>query len=91
MTQESFENLLSLKSIVFQDEGIDTEPILHEARGIYARGECFTIKELAVNGDDLARAGIPPGKVMGDTLEYLLDAVMHDPGLNTKEKLYALL
>ena len=54
---------------------------------ILAKKECFTLRELAVNGDDLAAAGVPHGKETGAALEKLLDAVMREPSLNTKEKL----
>ena len=48
----------------------------------------FTIKDLDVNGNDLAiQAGVPRGKEMGTVLNYLLETVLDDPGLNKKEKL----
>jgi hypothetical protein len=31
--------------------------------------------------------GIPKGKRIGQTLQYLLEAVLDDPGQNTKEQL----
>ena len=49
--------------------------------------EPMGIKDLAVTGDDLAAAGIPRSKVMGDILNDLLEMVIDYPTLNTKETL----
>ena len=61
--------------------------ILHEAQSIIEKNECFTLRDLAINGNDLLNAGIPSGKAMGETLEKLLDAVMREPSMNTRERL----
>ncbi len=48
----------------------------------------FTVRSLAVNGEDLMRLlGLPPGPTVGVLLSELLAAVLDDPGLNTREKL----
>ena len=52
--------------------------------------DCVTLKDLAVNGKDLIEAGFTPGKEIGETLDFLLDAVIRDPGLNEKSRLLAL-
>ena len=49
-----------------------------------------TLSELAVSGKDLTDLGFR-GKAVGDTLHALLDAVLEDPTLNTRESLLALL
>ncbi len=54
---------------------------------ITAAGDCVTLKQLAVTGADLIRAGIRPGPEMGRILQCLLDRVLEDPSLNTKEQL----
>jgi tRNA nucleotidyltransferase (CCA-adding enzyme) len=41
------------------------------------------LSDLAVDGDDLRRAGIPPGPALGKILQSLLDRVIRDPSLNT--------
>ncbi len=56
---------------------------------IIAKKECVSLKQLAVTGADLIQAGILPGKEMGRILNGLLEMVLEDPGLNTKEKLLA--
>ena len=45
------------------------------------------ITDLDVNGDDLKNIGVQPGPQMGNILNRLLDMVIEDPLLNTKEKL----
>lgn len=50
---------------------------------------CFKISDLAVNGKELAEAGIPPSPEMGKILEILLDMVMDGKIQNTKEALIA--
>ncbi len=50
-------------------------------------GNCLSIKELAVNGRDLAEAGIKPGKELGGILKKLLYLVLEKPECNTREKL----
>jgi hypothetical protein len=49
--------------------------------------DALSIKDLAVNGNDLMQVGIPKGRQLGKTLEYLLDTVLDDPKQNTKEQL----
>lgn len=50
--------------------------------------ECFSLKDLAVNGDDLIQyAGYKPGKELGYTLDRLLVGVIEEKLLNDKEYL----
>jgi tRNA nucleotidyltransferase/poly(A) polymerase len=43
------------------------------------------IGDLAVDGDDLRAAGIPPGPVLGRILTLLLEDVLEEPARNTRE------
>ncbi|MBU3146360.1 CCA tRNA nucleotidyltransferase [Clostridium sp. CF012] len=46
------------------------------------------IKDLAINGEDLMREfSIKTGKEIGDMLKFLLDKVLENPELNSKERL----
>lgn len=56
-------------------------------REIIAAGQCVTLKDLAVTGKDLIAAGMEPGKEIGQTLNRLLELVIENPDLNTKEEL----
>lgn len=60
-------------------------------REILQKGQCVTLKELAVTGSDLIAAGMKPGKELGRILEYFLEVVMEEPDRNTKEELLKLL
>ncbi|MCL2284875.1 MAG: CCA tRNA nucleotidyltransferase [Firmicutes bacterium] len=85
--QGVFNNLLTLKTVVYPGKAQLLASIRREAADIYNKGECFTLRDLAINGSDLAALGIPRGKGMGSILEALLDMVMRTPGLNTKDVL----
>ena len=54
---------------------------------IMQQENALSLKDLAVNGKDLIAAGIPAGKEMGRILKELMDCVIEDPSMNTKEKL----
>ncbi|PIR17578.1 MAG: hypothetical protein COV46_03675 [Deltaproteobacteria bacterium CG11_big_fil_rev_8_21_14_0_20_49_13] len=50
----------------------------------------FGPKDLAMNGHDLMEMGIKSGPLMGKVIKGLMELVLDDPGLNTKEQLSAL-
>jgi tRNA nucleotidyltransferase (CCA-adding enzyme) len=54
---------------------------------VQSRGDPVTRGELAVTGAELTQAGIKPGPAMGRLLERLLDLVLDDPALNTRDAL----
>jgi tRNA nucleotidyltransferase (CCA-adding enzyme) len=45
------------------------------------------LRDLAIGGDDLIALGYRPGPAIGQTLQTLLDEVVHDPSLNTRPAL----
>ena len=49
---------------------------------------CFSLKDLAVNGDDLIAAGMKPGKEIGAVLNQMLDLVLNDECANDKNALF---
>ncbi len=59
--------------------------ILLQTRNIRAAGDCLTLKELAVNGQDLIKAGIRPGKTIGEMLNRMLAFVLEHPEANHKD------
>lgn len=61
-----------------QDLGEDMQLQQALLQKILADGDCCTIGELAVNGEDLLAAGIPAGKQLGNTLQWLLEQVITD-------------
>lgn len=50
----------------------------------------IALGDLAVTGDDLRAAGVPPGPAMGRILHDLLDSVLADPTRNTHAALLTL-
>ena len=57
------------------------------AEEIVAKGECFSLKNLAIGGAELISAGIKPGPEMGDILSLLLEKVIDGELLNKKNEL----
>lgn len=59
-------------------------------REILEHKDAVSLKDLAITGSDLIAEGIPPGRQIGETLSALLEKVLDDPSLNTKENLLKL-
>lgn len=59
---------------------------------IISEENALHIKDLKVKGEDVMRElAIPPGPKVGQVLESLLEKVLDDPSLNTREKLIELI
>lgn len=56
-------------------------------KSVLKSGECFTLKYLAVNGDDLILLGARPGAAVGRTLRELLAHVIENPSDNERDTL----
>lgn len=54
---------------------------------LLAAGPCYTLKDLAVNGNDLLALGFAPGRQVGAVLQALLEAVMEDSLPNQRDAL----
>ena len=57
------------------------------AAEILEKDECFSLKNLAVNGKDLIESGISPGPEMGKILDILLEKVVEEELPNDKNSL----
>ena len=57
---------------------------------VLLRGDCVSLKQLAVNGKDLIEIGAQPGKQLGELLEKLLEEVLDHPEKNEKSSLLFL-
>mgnify|MGYP002512196407 CR=1 FL=1 len=57
------------------------------AEEIVAQGQCFSLKDLAVNGRDVTAAGIAPGPEVGRILNGLLEGVVNGEIANDRETL----
>ncbi len=64
---------------------------LEEVRRLYRRildrGDCLSLKDLAVSGDDLIAAGVREGRDIGRILHEMLMDVVDTPGHNNREYL----
>lgn len=60
---------------------------LHRRLIEIAFGEPIELADLAVDGDDLRSAGIATGPALGRILHALLETVIDDPAVNTREAL----
>lgn len=73
------------QSSYMQNEKLDE---LKEIRCVYdkiiAAKNCLSIKDLAVNGNDLMELGLKRGPQIGEMLKLLLEIVLDDPEKNNK-------
>jgi len=65
-------------------------PLTERIDRTLAQSRALSLKDLAISGNDLITLGIRPGKRMGIILDQLLEAVLEDPELNTREKLLGI-
>ncbi len=76
-------------------EGAVKAPPQRAVAGLYRRclraslAEPVDLRDLAIDGDDLRQAGVPAGPSLGKLLSALLDKVLEDPAINTRERLLA--
>ena len=73
-----------------RDERVQrSEELERIGRDLLARKACFSLRDLAVNGNDLLAAGYAPGPAVGEALNALLDAVTDGQVPNEKCALLA--
>jgi len=65
------------------------EPARAAVREVLSSGAPLAVGELAIGGEDLKAAGIPPGPAMGGILRKLLEECLADPARNSRERLLA--
>lgn len=93
---ESLEPQIDLMEAWRLSEGTGNVVALHDElrsrlRSALADRPALSIRELAIDGAGLRQlAGLSPGPQMGIVLEKLLQAVLENPALNTKETLASL-
>jgi tRNA nucleotidyltransferase (CCA-adding enzyme) len=75
-----------------EDPDKETVELRRRIAEVASADAALTVKDLAIDGRDVMQSlGVPPGKVIGVVLEALLERVLDDPTLNTREGLTALL
>ncbi|MEG2777557.1 MAG: CCA tRNA nucleotidyltransferase [Cellulosilyticaceae bacterium] len=99
MGEELFDKLMSLQIADAKAQNlaklapklIQVEEVKALKQSIVENNECYSLKNLVLNGGDLIKLGIPKGKRVGETLDELLEYVMKDASKNTKEDLIVYL
>ena len=95
LSEELFPLLLQVQRADFMAQSMykrdEKEAELAEIERLYARileeQNCVSLKTLAITGSDLIAEGMKPGKEIGEVLQKLLEEVLEEPALNTKEAL----
>ena len=80
-------DILAQSSFLQQEKLLYVDRYEHMYRQILEKKQCFSLKDLAVNGSDLIAKGIKPGKEIGSILHEMLEKVLEEPELNKKEAL----
>ena len=70
-------------------DALDGGSSSRELKAVLKSGECFSMKHLAVGGDDLTALGLK-GRELGEMLNFLLDYVIEYPENNRRELLLSL-
>jgi tRNA nucleotidyltransferase (CCA-adding enzyme) len=75
-----------------EDVEVETRELKERIARVAAEDAALQVKDLAIDGRDVMRVlGLPPSRRVGEILEKLLERVLDDPALNTRESLEALL
>ena len=89
--------LLALREADVAGRGFGEEPdketreLRQRLTEVASADAALKVTDLHIRGDGVMRAlGVGPGRVVGRVLEALLERVLDDPGLNTPERLTAL-
>ncbi|UCG60880.1 MAG: HD domain-containing protein [Candidatus Zixiibacteriota bacterium] len=89
-------DLLELRRADVKGQGMDgktddVDRFEREIREELDRKPPFGLSDLAIDGNDIMRMfNIAPGKEIGDVLNHLMDQVLDDPSLNSREALEAI-
>lgn len=87
---ERFRELIELKkaeSLALGDEITGLDEIQKTADEIIGQKQCFSLRDLALKGEDLILAGMPKGPKIGAALNLLLDMVIDETAENDKKVL----
>ncbi len=96
---DNLEDFFELRRLDLVGKGLDVEEHLVNLVDLAVRTEevlqhkdCVVKSNLAINGHDVQeRLGVKPGPIVGKALAFLFEAVLDEPELNEKEKLFELL
>ena len=66
---------------------VSRNQVLNIAEEIVASNQCFSLKDLAINGNDIMALGVPEGRTVGKLLNMALSAVLDGTSQNMKPDL----
>ncbi len=76
------------KNLKFLDDKLSKlHSVYAQCQRIIAEGQPYHTSHLQINGRDLIKLGYKAGREIGDTLKMLLDEVVIDPSLNSRDYL----
>ena len=70
---------------IAQEETAYLQHVQSLTEEILESGDCFSLRSLAVTGNDVIQAGVTPGREVGHVLSRLLNLVLEDPARNEKK------
>lgn len=90
---DNMDNLIRLKyadlyahtDYQWDDKTYQLKTLEEMYRKVIKDGDCLAIRDMAVNGNDLIRLGIPAGPSLGAMLDSLFEMVLDDPNNNNRE------
>lgn len=90
--EDTLRQLLALQKADRSAKGVaeadtDSDAALTLLEKVLAEQSCFSLKQLAVDGNDLIALGFAPGPGLGETLQKLLDMVVDQQIPNEKDAL----
>lgn len=96
--EDNFKDLLLVKRAdllgqnpKYHKEGLEQLKLIESKfKKIIEDNNCFSIKDLAITGNEVIELGVNKGKDVGLVLKYLLNLVIENPNLNNREDLIAL-
>ena len=86
MGEETLRQLIEVQRADERAKGVNPPEVI-DARAqtlnaaldaVLAANPCVTLRQLALRGSDLAQAGVPAGRAVGECLQYLLERVIED-------------
>ncbi len=94
--EENIENLFQLRiadavanpNTAFHPKEI--EALQQRISEVREKDMALKVTDLDISGGDIVQLGVPKGPQVGEVLNYLLERVLDDPLLNTKDKLISL-
>ncbi len=69
--------------------------VLDDIERLYSQiclgNDCISKNQMVLKGADLIELGVEPGKIMGEVIDRMFEAILKDPGMNDREKLIKMI